>query len=48
VFQFENFIFRGHKEYKEAEKEKLVELFIGIAETECFMTVFKKFCGSYA
>jgi len=35
------------KEYDEEEKERLVELFTGIAETECFMAVFKKSCGSY-
>merc|ERR1719370_2505356 len=35
------------KEYDEEEKARLVELFIGIAETECFMAVFKKSCGSY-
>merc|ERR1712055_1141725 len=35
------------KEYDEEEKARLVELFTGIAETECFMAVFKKSCGSY-
>merc|ERR1712228_153752 len=33
--------------YDEEEKEKLVDLFTGIAETECFMYVFKKSSGSY-
>ena len=40
-------LFRCKKEYDEEEKERLVELFTGIAETECFMAVFKKSCGSY-
>merc|ERR1719315_25570 len=40
------------KKYKKCQKEydeneRLVELFTGIAETECFMAVFKKSCGSY-
>merc|ERR1712025_839932 len=35
------------KKYDEEEKARLDELFTGIAETECFMTVFKKSCGSY-
>merc|ERR1712212_1347856 len=35
------------KEYDEEEKERFVELFTGIAETGCFMAVFKKSCGSY-
>merc|ERR1719309_1892759 len=34
-------------EYDDEEKERLVELFTGIAETECFMYVFKKSAGSY-
>merc|ERR1719357_2066192 len=33
--------------YNDEEKERLVELFTGIAETECFMYVFKKSAGSY-
>merc|ERR1719206_917991 len=33
--------------YDEEEKARLDELFTGIAETECFMHVFKKSCGSY-
>merc|ERR1711862_739512 len=35
------------KKYDEEEKARLDELFTGIAETECFMAVFKKSCGSY-
>merc|ERR1711862_572430 len=35
------------KKYDEEEKARLDELFTAIAETECFMTVFKKSCGSY-
>merc|ERR1712002_217816 len=35
------------KKYDEEEKARLDELFTGIAETECFMHVFKKSCGSY-
>merc|ERR1719376_545630 len=35
------------KKYNEEEKEKLAALFTGIAETECFMYVFKKSAGSY-
>merc|ERR1719348_2469015 len=35
------------KKYNDEDKEKLVELFTGIAETECFMYVFKKSAGSY-
>merc|ERR1712215_193446 len=35
------------KTYNDEDKEKLVELFTGIAETECFMYVFKKSAGSY-
>ena len=38
---------RCAKKYDEEEKERLVELFTGIAETECFMYVFKKSSGSY-
>merc|ERR1711942_382724 len=33
--------------YDEEEEARLDELFTGIAETECFMHVFKKSCGSY-
>merc|ERR1719233_804135 len=33
--------------YDEEEKARLMELFTGIAETECFKVVFKKSCGSY-
>jgi len=33
--------------YDEEEKARLDELFTGIAETECFMYVFKESCGSY-
>merc|ERR1712168_1010738 len=35
------------KKYNEEEKDRLAELFTGIAETECFMYVFKKSAGSY-
>merc|ERR1719516_287857 len=35
------------EKYDDEEKARLDELFTGIAETECFMAVFKKSCGSY-
>merc|ERR1712168_480999 len=35
------------EKYDDEEKARLNELFTGIAETECFMAVFKKSCGSY-
>merc|ERR1719446_1843107 len=37
---------KGDK-YDEEEQARLKELFTGIAETECFKTVFKNSCGSY-
>merc|ERR1719342_115047 len=33
--------------YNAEEKARLEELFTGIAETECFMGVFKQSCGSH-
>merc|ERR1711962_880816 len=39
--------YKCEEKYNDEEKERLVELFTGIAETECFMYVFKKSAGSY-
>ena len=33
--------------YTEEEMEQLMELFNGVAHTECFVTIFKTSCGSY-
>ena len=41
------YLFSCEGKYDEEEEARLDELFTGIAETECFMYVFKKSCGSY-
>ena len=41
------YLFSCEGKYDEEEEARLDELFTGIAETECFMYVFKESCGSY-